>query len=182
MRNLKLLLIVGVTILLSSCRTVEILNEVDPSVDFTTYNNYMIMQRLESEMLTDKAKKLIGNSIINEMNKKGYNETLSPDLLVKVMIISREKESATVTRHNDFYWGSTTYNYGWGIGTGFNKVSYNTYKEGTMVIDIIDRENKQLIWQGIATGAFKGSTKRKEKDLKAMITKVFRTLPSGIKK
>jgi hypothetical protein len=50
-----------------------------------------------------------------------------------------------------------------------------------MVIDIIDKENKQLVWQGIATGAFKGSDKRKEKDLRNMITKVFDSLPSSKK-
>ncbi len=181
MRKLNLSLVFGFILLLSSCRTVDIVTEVDPTIDFTTFDNYMMMQRLESEMLTDKTKKLIGSAIAKEMDKRGYNQTLSPDLIVKVMVISREKEAAMVTRHNDFYWGSSTYNYGWGIGTGINKVSYNTYKEGTLVIDIIDKENKLLVWQGIATGAFKGSDKRKEKDLNNMIAKVFRTMPNSKK-
>jgi len=177
MKKINLALIIGSIYILSSCNSAKVITEYDQTVDFSKYKNFLVMERLESDKLDDNTKKFIGSLIAEQLNKRGLNQSLSPDLMVKVMILSQQKETATVTRNNDFYWGSTYYNYGWGIGTNINRVDYNSFTEGTMIIDVIERENNQLVWQGIATSAFKGNKDRKQNDVKLLINKVFGSFP-----
>ncbi|MCU4176646.1 DUF4136 domain-containing protein [Carboxylicivirga sp. N1Y90] len=177
MKSVKLFATLIVIALFASCKPFEIITEIDPTVSFKEYNNFMMMQRLESEMMTPETKKIVANAISSELSSRGYNETLSPELLVKVMVITQGKDAVSLDRVNNFYWGSDTYNYGWGIGTGINRVNYHSYKEGTVIIDIIDRDDKQLVWQSIATGAFKGSKKNSEKKIRKMIGKMFEQFP-----
>ncbi len=176
--NFKNLLLAHTTILLiSACSSSKIISNADHTVDFSSYQSFLIMERLESDKIKPEAKKYIGNVIAEELKKRGLKQNLSPDIIVKVMIISKEKQAALITRNDDFYWGSEYYPYGWGIGTNVNKVSYDTYTDGTMIIDVIDREKKQLIWQGISSDAFKGSTQKNQSKIKKMISNIFNEYP-----
>lgn len=177
MKSFKLIATLIVIALFTSCKPFEIITEIDPTVNFKEYNNFMMMQRLESEMINPETKTILANAISDELSKRGYNETLSPELLIKVMVITQGKEAVSRDRTNNFYWGSDYYTYGWGIGTGINKVNYHSYKEGTVIIDMIDRDDKQLVWQSIATGAFKGNKKNNEQKVKKMIAKMFEQFP-----
>lgn len=164
-------------LIFTSCSSSKVVSTYDHNVDFSGYHNYMTLGRFDTDKLNEEGKRHVKAIIDSELQQRGLSSNLSPDLLIKVRVVSEDKEAAAVTRNNDFYWGSDTYQYGWGIGTGVNNVKYNTYTEGTLIIDVIDRNDKKLVWQGVANDAFKGTKENNAKYLETIIKQMFITFP-----
>ena len=177
MKIKNLLFLLVLTCLFQACKTTEVYTDFDPNAKFDSYSNFMVLEYLKSTPIKESNKKWLHSAINSELTRRGYSENKSPDLLVKVMIKSNTKETTSLTRNDNFYWGSDYYQYGWGINTGVNQIKYDTQTEGTIIIDIIDREKKELIWQGRASGAAKGDKKLNEKSINKIIAKIFSTYP-----
>lgn len=167
----------SLTLLLQGCRTTEVYSDFDPNAKFDSYTNFMVLEYLKSTPVQDKGKKWIHSAIHTELTKRGYHENKSPELLVKVMIKAKTKEIVSSVGNDNFYWGNGYHQYGWGINTGVNQIRYDTRTEGTIVIDIIDRKKKELIWQGRASGAAKDDKKMTEKSVNKIIAEIFSTYP-----
>jgi len=162
---------------LQGCKTSDVYSDFDPNAKFDSYSNFMVLEYMKSTPIKEKGKKWIHSAINKELTRRGYTENKNPDLLVKVMIKSKVTETTSLTRNDNFYWGSDYYQYGWGINTGINRVKYETQTEGTIIIDVIDRKKKELIWQGRATAAVKDDKNMSEKSVNAIIAKLFNTYP-----
>lgn len=78
-----------------------------------------------------------------EMDGRGYllNE-FNPDLLVNAHMIVEEK---TEVQNYSMYPYRFYYP---------DNIKTTNYKEGTLAIDLIDKENRQLVWQGYYQGSF----------------------------
>ncbi len=181
--KLKNLILLSIAVLsLQACKTVEVYSDFDPNAKFDSYSNFMVLKSLKSVPLKENSKQWLHAAINEQMSSRGYTETKDPDLLVKVKVKTSTKETTSLQRNNDFYWGSTYYPYGWGINTGIDRVNYETHTEGTIIIDVIDRESKELIWQGRASGAAKSSKGLNEASVHKIISKIFSTYPLQPKK
>ena len=172
-----IVIILKLFFLLQACKTTEIYSDYDRNAPFLQYGEYMVMEYMKSLPVERTTKKHIYASVKSEMNKRGYSESKDPDLLVKIMITSKDTEATGFMRHNDFYRGSTYYPYGWGVNTGIDKISYQTYTEGSIIIGIIDRDKKQMIWQGGAKHLFTDNRKNRKSLIRRIITKVFENYP-----
>jgi len=179
-KNLITILIISVATL--SCKTADVYFDYDPNAKFDSYSNFMVMSHMKSYPIQEQGKAWLHSAIKDQMGKRGYSESKSPDLLVKIMIKANKKETTSYDRHDNFYWADNYYSYGWGVNTGVNRVNYNSHTEGTIIIDVIDREKKELIWQGSASGAVKDKTKLTEQSVNRIIKKLFATYPLAPKK
>ncbi|MDB4242372.1 DUF4136 domain-containing protein, partial [Polaribacter sp.] len=57
------------------------------------------------------------------------------------------------------------------------------YSEGTLFIDFIDRKKKELIWQGVGTGALRmQSREKKELRIKEFVNEILAKYPPGTSK
>ena len=65
----------------------------------------------------------------------------------------------------------------WG---GAGRLNVNQYTEGTLFIDIIDASKKELIWQGIGSGAlaFRNIEKREDR-IKEFVKEILEKYPPG---
>jgi len=75
------------------------------------------------------------------------------------------------------------YNYRRGFYAGFplytNDVDTIRYKYGTVNIDVIDAEKKQLIWEGISEGTLKKSDLEKPKQaISEVVGLIFQQYPT----
>ncbi|MDP1831240.1 MAG: DUF4136 domain-containing protein [Geothrix sp.] len=97
--------------------------------------------------------KRVRASVEKELQAKGFSmETKGdPDFLVTYYPVVRERQYRTTT-HIGWGWGFRPV-YG-RIGTSSSQVHH--YKEGTIVIEIVDFKTNQMIWQGAAAGALTG--------------------------
>ncbi len=177
MKLIKLSFLILALAGLQACKTAEIYSDYDPNVKFDSYSHFMVLEHMKSLPAKENTKQWIYKALSDQMTLRGYSENKNPDLLVKVLIKAKTKESTSLQRNNDFYWNSNYYPYGWGLNTGIERVSYDTHTEGTIIIDVIDRKKKELIWQASASGAAKDDTKLTEEAINKIIKKIFITYP-----
>lgn len=76
--------------------------------------------------------------------------------------------------------------WGWrrfgGGGFGSSTTTEQDYKEGTLVIDLYDGKNKQLIWRGSAEDTLSDKAAKNEKKLEKGVEKMFKNFPPGAAK
>ena len=172
----KLILFVITVIVFSSCNTVKVVTDYDTQIDFTKYKTFAFYKTgIDKADISDLDKKRILRAIEAEMLIQGFVKSSNPDLLVSIFTKSRERVNVN---QNNFGWG-----WGWGWnpwmwGGGMNNINVNQYTEGTLFIDFIDKESKELIWQGIGTGALKLDNRvKKEARIKEFVKEIVSRFP-----
>ena len=99
-------------------------------------------------------------------------------MLVSFFTKSRERVNVNQNRNNmGFGWGM-----GWNPwmmgGMNNNNVNVSQFTEGTLFIDFIDKEKKELVWQGIGTGALKiENREKKEERIKLFVKEIISRFP-----
>ncbi|TVZ28590.1 uncharacterized protein DUF4136 [Gillisia sp. Hel_I_86] len=167
-----LLLAVGMT----SCSTVKVASDYDQKVDFNQYKSFAFFKPgIDKADISDLDKKRILRAIEEEMISKGFTKSEEPDLLVS--IFTKTKENINIYQNNSYGYG-----YGWGWypwywGAGYNTV--NTTSEGTLYIDLIDSEGKELVWQGMGTAALAKEVNKKQERISEIVEKIFEKYPPG---
>lgn len=141
-----------VAFVLASCSTVRVSSDYDTKLDFNSYKTYAFYKKgIDKAEISDLDKRRILNAIELELESKGLKKSKNPDFLVSIFTKSRKKVSV----NSDYGFGSMFW---FPRYYGFNQFSVTQYSEGTLFIDFIDTKAKQLIWQGIGTGALKAKT------------------------
>ena len=166
-------------ILLSSCNSVRVASDYDREANFNNYGTYAFFKPgIDKAEISDLDKKRILRAIEAEMNKKGFTKSDDPDLLVS--IFTKTNENINIYNNVYPYWG-----YGWGWnpwywGSGFNTVSSTS--EGTLYIDLIDSEGKELVWQGMGTAALASEVNKKQERINEIVSKIMEKYPPGTEK
>lgn len=62
----------------------------------------------------------------------------------------------------------------YGVGTRFSSSQVHKYREGTIVLEVVDSKSNQLVWQGAAEGALTGLDN--PEDAQEQINKAVRDL------
>jgi len=164
--------------LFSSCATVSVCTDYDTRTSFTNYKSFAFFKPSVDQLeISDLDKKRILRSIEEAMISKGFVKSATPDLLIG---IDAQAETSIYAYQN--YYG---YNYGWGWGPFAGRGSYiDTYEtvEGTLYIDLIDANKKELIWQGIGQAPLVQGPEAKEERIKEIVTSVLAKYPPEKKK
>lgn len=174
----KLLFACLAVITLASCSSVRVATDYDPQVNFASYKSFAFYKPgIDKADISDLDKKRILRAIEQEMLKKGFVKSNNPDVLIS--IFTKTSKNINIYQNN---WG---YGYGWGWspyywGTGYNTVSSTT--EGTLYIDLIDKNTMELVWQGMGTGALAQDMKRKTEHINTIVVKILEKYPPEVKK
>ena len=123
--------------------------------------------------ISDLDKKRILRAIEEEMAEKGFTKSEDPDVLVS--IFTKSKENINIYQNNMMGWG-----YGWGWnpwywGAGPNTL--NTTTEGTLFIDLIDANQKELVWQGMGTAALASKVEQKQERINKIVEEILEKYP-----
>jgi len=91
-------------------------------------------------------------AVEKELVAKGFKREASadPDFLVTYFPIYQERHYRTAT-HLGWGWGYRPF---WGMGTTVSEEHH--YREGSIVLEIVDFKTNQLVWQAAAEGALTG--------------------------
>lgn len=172
----KSILLLLSVIFLSSCSAVKVVTDYDSKVDFNKYKTFAFYKpEIDKAKISDLDKKRILRAIETELLAKGFTKSTNPDMLVGIFTKSREK--VNVNQNNNFGYG---FGWGWNPYRGGinNNLSINQYTEGTLFIDFIDKEKKELVWQGIGTGALKLQNRaKKEERIKLFVKEIISRFP-----
>ncbi|HRI19806.1 MAG TPA: DUF4136 domain-containing protein [Panacibacter sp.] len=168
----------------AACSTIKVATDYDRSADFSKYKTFSFYQLVDkSESVSDLNKTRIINAIRAEMIKKGLTETSSnPDVFVHATTILEDKKSVSSST-NYYGYGGYYRPYAWGPGFG-GTTNYNVYeyKAGSLIIDIVDAANKQLIWQGTGNKEIDKPSKDPDAVITEAVTKILNGFPPGAAK
>jgi hypothetical protein len=179
MKQLFFLLFVG--FLLAGCaEQIKISHDFDSNADFASYKTYDLAPNIDSMQINDMNKRRLKAALSREMEVLGFTrDTENPDLVVNTNLLLEEKQSATA--YNDYYggWGyyGGFYPYGYGMGFSTTTIDINTYVQGTLFIDLIDWQKKQLVWQGRGTKTIVSNPKDPEERINDAVYRIMSQYP-----
>jgi len=145
--------------LLAGCASKpQIESDYDHTIDFSQYKTYNFFSPMGIE--NPNYSSILGShfrdSISKEMESRGYSVSDNPDLMINVS--GRLQDKTKVTTTSDPYMGGGYYGYrrgaygtwgGYGYGTSTH---VSQYTEGTINVDMVDRAQKRMVWEGVAVG------------------------------
>ena len=155
----RFVMFTSTAILLASCAsgpTIE--SDYDHSIDFSQYKTYAFFNPMgiENPNYSSIYGSIFRTAITNEMESRGYVVSDNPDLMINVS--GRLQDKTKVTTTSDPYMGGGYYGYrrgaygtwgGYGYGT---QTHVSNYTEGTVNVDMVDRTEKRMVWEGVAVG------------------------------
>ncbi|WP_044403083.1 DUF4136 domain-containing protein [Lacinutrix sp. Hel_I_90] len=176
---LKTLPLIALLLLVSSCTSVRVVSDYDRNANFDAYKTFAFFKTgIDKAEISDLDKRRILRAIETEMLAKGFTKSENPDLLVSIFTKSRQE----VNVWNN---GFGPYGYGWGWSpfywNNFNNVSTST--QGSLYIDLIDADKKELIWQGKGSGYLTSSSniEKKEARIKEFVAEIMTAYPPEVK-
>ncbi|MEP3389969.1 MAG: DUF4136 domain-containing protein [Reichenbachiella sp.] len=166
----------------------QVKSDFDKNFNFSNVKTYSFAgwQKGSDEKLNEFDKKRIQDAMKSEFSKKGMELVESDgDAVITLFIVVNEKTSTTA--YTDFnggmgYGGRWGWGYGGGMGMASATTTYseNDYKEGTLVVDMYDKTEKQLIWQGVLTSTVNENPKKREKSIPKKIKKLMKKYPPKV--
>lgn len=184
MRTVTMCVVLVGMIVASGCSSITVRYDYDQTADFTKYKTFGWLPQQTTTTSTSaqaarQANSLIDKRILSAVNsdltgKKGMSiDTQNPDLLLVYHIGAVDKVDVTSYGYGYPYAG------GWGYGYGYGGVDVYNYTEGTLMVDFIDGETKELVWRGTATGVIdpNPSASSSEKQINAAVDKMLKNYP-----
>jgi hypothetical protein len=176
MKYIKFLLL-ALVIVFAACSSVKVITDYDIKADFNAYKTYAFYKTgIDKAKISDLDKKRILRAIEAELSILGMIKSDNPDMLVSIFTKSREK--VNVQQNNNFGYG-----FGWGwnpwMWNGMDRnLNISQFTEGTLFIDFIDKDKKELFWQGIGTGALRiQNREKKEVRIKEFVKEIVSKFP-----
>ena len=165
--------------LLSSCNSIKVVTDYDTKVDFNKYKTFAFYKTgIDKADISDLDKKRVLRAVETELLAQGFTKSDNPDMLVSFFTKSRRK--VNIYQNNNFGYRS---GWGWNPWMNNNNINVNEYTESTLFIDFIDKEKKELVWQGIGTGALKiQNVEKKEERIKLFVKEIISRFPPGKEK
>ena len=167
-------LLLTLVILFSSCSAVKVAVDYDSKVDFKKYKTFAFYKTgIDKAKISDLDKKRILRAIETELTKQGFAKSSNPDMLISIF---------TKTNTNvDIYRNNFGYGYGWGwtpyYWRGAGRETVSTSTEGTLYIDLIDAQKKELVWQGMGTGVLSQDREAKIERINEIVMKIMEKYP-----
>ena len=148
--------------------------DYDHSANFAQYKTYSIGNIKTSNGLWDARVK---SAIESQMAAKGLTEVPSGgDVVVTARDAIRNQEELN-TFYDGFGGGRR-----WGGGFGTSTTTVDTYKVGTLLVEMFDGTSKNLIWRATASNTLSSKPDKNIKTLDKNVQKMFEHFPPEPKK
>lgn len=188
MKKIKFLSYVIVAIVLAGCSTTSsIITDYDRDAQFNDYKTFYWADEFKMKKQNSEEDPLFYNSLIQarmknaieqQMEARGF--TLSeekPDLLVNASVQMEEDQSGG-SYASPYLYPYSPFHSGFGHSFGHFYGFYGTqgtssHMAGAIVVQLIDRSKKQLVWQGYAPDILHTDTENKRKELNDAIVDIF---------
>ncbi len=146
--------------ILMSCSGPKVMYDYDRQANFSQYKTFNFHPNMNLSMISELDGQRILHVIENQMESKGYSLSETPDFYVDVAPSTRtRKKQAGSVGIGLGNWGR---NFGINIGTS---VPITTQVEdSSLVLEIIDANSSQMIWQGVFKDTSSATSSPEEKE------------------
>jgi hypothetical protein len=153
----------------------QVKTDYDRGTNFGQYKTYSWEHVKTKDALdVDRIKSAVNAALA----AKGWTQVDSGgDVSIVAMEITREQQTL-----NTFYdgfgggWGWRRFG-GGGGGFGEATTTTDTYKVGTLVVDLFDTKAKKLLWRGTSTDTLSNNSNKNIKNLDKGAAKMFKKFP-----
>jgi hypothetical protein len=156
----------------------QVKTDYDRNANFAQYKTYSWEQvKTQDALDVDRIKSAVNTTLA----AKGWNQVDSNgDVSIVAVEITREHQ--TLNTYYDGFGGG----WGWrrfgGGGFGDATTTTETYKVGTVVVDLFDAKTKQLVWRGSSSDTLSNKSDKNIKNLDKGVEKMFKQFPPGSSK
>jgi hypothetical protein len=156
----------------------QVKTDYDRSANFAQYKTYSWEHvKTQDPLDVDRIKSAVNAALAT----KGWTQVDSGgDVSIVAVEMTREQQTLN-TFYNGFGGG-----WGWrrfgGGGLGDATTTTETYKVGTVIVDLFDTKTKQLIWRGAESDTLSNNSDRNIKNLDKGVGKMFKNFPPGSSK
>jgi hypothetical protein len=171
------------TIALAGCSSgPDIRADYDKAADFGKYRTYGFVSQAGTDAgdFRSLSTQLLQNAASREMESRGYARAENPDLVIN--FTGKLEEKVDVESTPAPYYGP-----GWGYrgwygapygGWGGTEVTTRRYNVGTLVMDVVDRDKRQVVFQGGISGVVtKEMQQNREASINAAVGHIFSKYP-----
>jgi uncharacterized protein DUF4136 len=153
----------------------QVKTDYDRSANFTQYKTYSWAKvKTKDPLDVDRIKTAVNAAL----SAKGWTQVESGGD-VSIVAIEMARDQQTLNTFYDGFGGG----WGWrrfgGGGFGEATTTTETYKVGTLVVDLFDSKTKQLIWRSSSSDTLSNNSDKNIKNLDKGVEKMFKNFPPG---
>jgi len=170
-----------------ACTSFNVQTDHDATADFSAFKTFAFagLADVDKGGIYDNSlmQKRIETAVVRELTAKGLRQVAlneEADLHVHYWVNVQDKQrlesggtSVGVARYRG--------GYGWGAGYG-GGVTTVEYKEGTLILDLVEPAQKQLVWRATIVGTLQESAEENTQLGNEAIAKAFKDYPPTNKK
>lgn len=176
----------GALVALAACTVAgpEIHTDYDAGTDFSRFSTFAFMDRTErgaARTYDTIGDRRVMAAVQRELEARGYRMVdANPDLLVNFSMATQEVQDVrsvpTSVVPPPWYGWRGGYYYPW--PTYAYETYVDSYQRGTLYIDLVDAERRQLVWEGRAVGRVTQATREDPAGaLDAAVSEIFAQYP-----
>ena len=152
----------------------QVKTDYDRTADFTHYKTYSWEKvQTQNPLWVSRIKEAVNSALA----AKGWTEASSGASVSIVAIEMTRNQQTLDTFYNGFGGG-----WRWGGGFGDATTTVDTYKVGTLVVDLFDANTKKLIWRGSSSDTLSDKSDKNITNLDKGVQKMFNHFPPEEKK
>jgi hypothetical protein len=156
----------------------QVKTDYDRNANFGQYKTYSWAQVKTKDALdVDRIKAAVNAAL----TAKGWSQVDSGGD-VSIVAVEITQNQQTLNTFYDGFGGG----FGWrrfgGGGFGEATTTTETYKVGTLVVDLFDAKTKQLLWRGTSSDTLSNNSDKNIKNLDKGVEKMFKKFPPGSSK
>ncbi|MEE9227024.1 MAG: DUF4136 domain-containing protein [Acidobacteriota bacterium] len=146
--------------------------DFDHQAEFSRFQTYSWMAGTPANPI---AQKRFEAAVNRELAEKGY-EMVDGDADFYV-VTHAARSTRTQVDINSYGYYDRYPSRGWGGGMSTGTATVREIPMGTILVDILDAESRELIWRGTATAAISTKAEKNEKKLNKLVGKMFKKFP-----
>jgi hypothetical protein len=181
----NLILFVGILAIFSACSSIKVTSDYDKTADFSKYKTFEYYGWAEEsdKILNQFDKERLEKAFAAEFAKRDLQLVKeNGDMMVSLFIVVDQKTSVTAYSNN--YGAGWGYGPRWGWYGGYGMggpttttYSEENYQEGTLVVDVFDKAEKKLIWQGVGQKTVEENPNKRERAITYAAESIMKSFP-----
>lgn len=165
-------------LIMASCSPVRVVEtEAENNFSLSNYQTFGFLSREEGERsllnVYRNEMTIIQEEVAAELESRGLRQSTAPDLWVNIGTVVEEKETTRETNIRDAprYIGQRRY--AWKS----EELVVNRYQLGTVTVELVDGNQNNLLWRGVAEGVVPEKAAKLRKNIAKGAEKLFDQIP-----
>ena len=164
-----LALLVTAIMLTAVTASAKITTDYDHKTNFARYKTYSWAKVETSNSLWDQRVK---DAVNSQLAARGWSQVPEGgDMVVSARGVIRDEQQL-----NTFYNGFGGRRFG---GFGNSTTTVDTYKVGSLIVDMFDGSTKNMLWRGMSSDTLSDNPDKNAKNLDKNVQKMFQHFPPG---